>query len=307
LSEYIETFRSRVNEQKAREAFPEITATENLVWIGSPHVLSMLSHYVLALLIILLHLLFYWATEGSPIVGESRLSHLFSKTKYILDFLGVFGFAIVVFTVAKINHYLNFSTSSKWTTAWLILNGLVPLTMVLAGISGEILSAFSDNVIEVPEWLHLYYLLLGLISGGLLFIFTFIYRRSFKYAITDRRIHISKKFLYFDTSTHGMTFNKIENIKVEPPLIGRIFGFGNVHVVTASGLGLREDESGIGGGLASEVDPTSSDRRGLSRFIFGWIKAQRQRKTVDQNPADCLFGVRKPNKLYRLINELIDS
>ena len=135
MSEYIETFRSRVNEQKAREAFPEITATENLVWIGSPHVLSMLSHYVLALLIILLHLLFYWATEGSPIVGESRLSNLFSKTKYILDFLGVFGFAIVVFTVAKINHYLNFSTSSKWTTAWLILNGLVPLTMVLAGIS----------------------------------------------------------------------------------------------------------------------------------------------------------------------------
>ena len=87
MSEYIDAFRSKVNEQKAREAFPEITATENLVWIGSPHVLSMLSHYVLALLIILLHLLFYWATEGSPIVGESRLSHLFSKTKYILDFL----------------------------------------------------------------------------------------------------------------------------------------------------------------------------------------------------------------------------
>jgi len=28
---------------------------------------------------------------------------------------------------------------------------------------------------------------------------------------------------------------------------------------------------------------------------------------VDQNPEDCLFGIRKPLKIYRLINELIDD
>ena len=307
MSEYVETFRSKVNEQEVRAAFPEMTDAETPVWSGSPHALSMSGHYILALLVTLLHILFYWAAEGDAIGGESTFSFLVDKAKLVLDFFGVLGFALVILVVAKINHYLNFSTSSKWTTTWLIINGTIPLLMVVADLSGKILGSFMDDVVDTPQWLQIYYLLLGLISGGALLILTAIYQRSFRYAITDRRIHIRKQFLYFDTSTHGMAFGKIENLKVEPPFIGRIFGFGNVHIVTASGLGLREDESGIGGGLAAEADSISPDRGGLSRFVFGWITAQRQRTTVDQDPADCLFGVRKPQNLYRLINELIDN
>ncbi len=184
---------------------------------------------------------------------------------------------------------------------------MIPFLVVLADWTGKVLGTVMDDVIDTPQWLQIYYLLLGFFSGGLLIVLTALYQRSFRYAITDRRIHIRKQFLYFDTSTHGMAFDKIENLKVNPPIIGRIFGFGNVHIVTASGLGLREDESGIGGGLAADGDSLSSGSGGIMRFAFGWISAQRQRTTVDQDPADCLYGVSKPLNLYRLINELIDN
>ena len=307
MSEYVEAFRSKVNEQNVRAAFPEMTDAETPVWSGSPHALSMSGHYMLALLVTLLHIIFYWAAEGDAIGGESTFSFFVDKAKLVLDFFGVLGFAIVILLIAKINHYLNFSTSSKWTTTWLVVNGSIPLLMVLVNMSAEVMGIFTESFVNTPTWYQSYYLILGLVSGGAMFILTAVYRRSFRYAITDRRIHIRKQFLYFDTSTHGMVFDKIENLKVEPPFIGRLFGFGNVHIVTASGIGLREDEAGIGGGLAAEADSVSPERGGLSRFIFGWITAQRQRTTVDQDPADCLFGVRKPQNLYRLINELIDN
>jgi hypothetical protein len=42
-------------------------------------------------------------------------------------------------------------------------------------------------------------------------------------------------------------------------------------------------------------------------LMFGWVTKQRQRTSVGQDPADCLYGVRNPMKIYRLINELMDA
>jgi len=307
MSEYIERYRSTVNEKAVRASFPEMTDSETPIWNGSPHFLSMSGHYFLAIIVMLLHIIFYWAAEGDAIGGESTFSFFVDKAKLVLDFFGVLGFAIVILVVAKINHYLNFSTSSKWTTTWLIVNGSIPLLMVLVNMSAEVIGIFAESFVNTPTWYQSYYLILGIVSGGMLILLTYHYQKSFQYAITDKRIHLRKQFLYFDSSNHGMSFDKIENLKLAPPIIGRIFGFGHVHIVTASGIGLREDESGIGGGLATDSEFLPKEGKGAMGFIFGWITAQRQRTTVDQDPADCLFGVRKPLNIYRLINELIDN
>ena len=58
--------------------------------------------------------------------------------------------------------------------------------------------------------------------------------------------------------------------------------------------------------LAANTDSTSERGKRLNRAAFGWISAQRQRTTVDQNPEDCLYGIRNPMGIYRLINELVD-
>jgi len=307
MSEYVERFSSKIDDRSVRAAFPEMTDSETPIWAGSPSFFSMAGHYFLAILILVIHLMFFWAAEGPDVEGEGQANFAIGVFKWILDVSGVLGFVIVLFAVAKINHYLNFSTSSKWTTTWLLLNGAIPLLMVVADLSGKVLGSFMEDVPDSPQWFQAYYLILGILSSASMAALTVLYQRAFQYAITDRRIHIRKEFLYFDTSAHGISFENIENLKVDPSIIGKVFGFGNVHMVTASGIGLREDESGIGAGLAADADSISSEGGGvLTRAAFGWISAQRQRTTVDQDPQDCLYGVRNPMGIYRLINELID-
>ena len=308
MSKYVDRFRSKIDERSVRAAFPEMTDTETPIWAGSPSFFSMAGHYFLATLILVIHLMFFWAAEGPDVEGEGQANFAIGIFKWILDVSGVLGFVIVLFAVAKINHYLNFSTSSKWTTTWLLLNGTIPLLMVVADLSGKVLGTSMEDIPDTPQWLQIYYLALGILSSASMVVLTVMYQRAFRYAITDRRIHIRKEFLYFDTSAHGISFDNIENLKVDPSIIGKVLGFGNVHMVTASGIGLREDEAGIGAGLlASDADSTSSERGGgLTRAAFGWISAQRQRTTVDQDPEDCLYGVRNPMGIYRLINELVD-
>ena len=308
MSGFVQSFRAVIDEQRARTVFPEMTDSEKPVWVGSPCFFSMVGHYILAILVLGIHLLFFWAAEGGEVVGDGGLVSAIGSLKWALDVAGVLGFIVAMFLVAKINHYLNFSTSGRWTTSWLILNGAVPLLIVLADVSGKIISAYTDGAFVFPGWLQTYYLALGVFSSGSMVVLTVLYQRAFRYAITDCRIHIRKRFLYFDTSAHGISFRNIENLKVDPPIIGRLLGFGNLHVVTASGIGLREDETGVGAGLVTDVDSMLPDRRrGLVRSAFGWVSAQRQRTTVDQNPEDCIYGVRDPLLLYRLINELIDA
>jgi len=307
MSEYVERFRSKIDERSVRAAFPEMTDSETPIWAGSPSFFSMAGHYFLAILILVIHLMFFWAAEGPDVEGEGQANFAIGVFKWILDVSGVLGFVIVLFAVAKFNHYLNFSTSSKWTTTWLLLNGAIPLLMVVADLSGKVLGSFIEDVPDSPQWFQIYYLILGILSSASMAALTVLYQRAFQYAITDRRIHIRKEFLYFDSSAHGISFENIENLKADPSIIGKVLGFGNVHMVTASGIGLREDESGIGAGLAADADSISSEGgRGLTRAAFGWISAQRQRTTVDQDPQDCLYGVRNPMEIYRLINELID-
>lgn len=307
MSEYVERFRAEIDERSVRVAFPEMTDSETPIWAGSPSFFSMAGHYFLATLILVIHLMFFWAAEGPDVEGEGQANFAIGIFKWILDVSGVLGFVVVLFAVAKINHYLNFSTSSRWTTTWLLLNGAIPLLMVVADLSGKVLGSFMDEIPDSPQWFQIYYLILGIFSSASMAALTVMYQRAFRYAITDRRIHIRKEFLYFDTSAHGISFDNIENLKVDPSIIGKVFGFGNVHMVTASGIGLREDESGIGAGLVANADSISSEGgRSLTRAAFGWISAQRQRTTVDQDPEDCLYGIRSPMRIYRLINELVD-
>jgi len=306
MSEYVERFRAEIDERSVRVAFPEMTDSETPIWAGSPSFFSMAGHYFLATLILVIHLMFFWAAEGPDVEGEGQANFAIGIFKWILDVSGVLGFVVVLFAVAKINHYLNFSTSSRWTTTWLLLNGAIPLLMVVADLSGKVLGSFTEEIPDSPQWFQIYYLILGIFSSASMAALTVMYQRAFRYAITDKRIHIRKEFLYFDTSAHGISFDNIENLKADPSIIGKVFGFGNVHMVTASGIGLREDESGIGAGLAANTDSTSEGGKRLTRAAFGWISAQRQRTTVDQDPEDCLYGIRNPMGIYRLINELVD-
>ena len=309
MTEYIESFSTEVNDSAVRSAFPEITDSETPVWTSGPSMLSMADKYLLALLVLLIHLAFFVGEWKDAPEGEGQANFIYSLAIWLVDTTGVLGFVVTMLVLTKLNHFANFSTSGRWTTTWLLASTMVPFSWKLMDFmewsGGLIGTEFSS---PLPEWNYAWFLFLGIASFVMMVFFTLLYQRSFQYAITDKRIHIRKKFLYFDTSVHGISFHKVENLKADPTILGRIFGFGNVHIVTGSGVGLQVESLGVS--VGSGNTDIKEAPKGVSRLFsmfFGLLSKQRNRTVMATDPADCLYGIRKPMKVYRLINELIDK
>lgn len=260
--------------------------------------MSMVGRYILAILVLMIHLVFFWAAKFEDVDGEGNLNLVVGLAKVILDISGVFGFVIVMMVIAKINHYLNVSTSGGWTTSWLVLNGLIPFTIVLLDWSGKLLGGIFENIPDTPMWLDWYYPLLGVLSSSFAIAMTTHYRNAFQYAITDKRVHIRKKFLYLDTSAVGIPFDKVENLKVDPPIIGKILGFGTLHIITDGGV---PDDS------QRSIQDSQGENIGVFRMLTGWVFAQRSRGDFSEDPSSCLYSITEPMEVYRLINELMDE
>ena len=99
----------------------------------------------------------------------------------------------------------------------------------------------------------------------------------------------------------------MENLKADPTILGRILGFGNIHIVTGSGVGLQVESLGAKSGLSTEFTEDNTRRTRPLSMIFGMIAVQRKRTVMASDPADCFFGISNPMGVYRLINELMDE
>ena len=102
-------------------------------------------------------MVFFSAAKFEDVEGEGNLNLVVGLAKLILDVSGVFGFVIVMMLIAKINHFLNTSTSGGWTTSWLVINGLIPFTIVILDWGGKLVGNFTDGVPDTPMWLDWYY------------------------------------------------------------------------------------------------------------------------------------------------------
>jgi|TARA_B110000263_G_C15305896_1_gene510379 membrane protein YdbS with pleckstrin-like domain len=308
MSQLIEQFKSEIDLYAARNDFPEITESETPIWRGGPATASMTDKYILALTVLLVHVVFFLGEILDSPDGEGQANFLLSVVMWLIDTTGVMGFVICMLLLTKINHYANFSTSGGLTTSWLLVTCSIPLFWKLMDIF-EWIGIFvgSEFTNPLPMWNFSWFAPLGVFSFLVMVTFTLLYQRSFQYAITDKRIHIRQSFLYFETSAHGISYQKVENLKADPTILGRLLGYGNIHVVTGSGVGLQVESLGINTATTSEIREQSKGKRRLLSFLMGWITIQRNRVVEATDPADCLFGIRHPMDVYRLINELMDS
>ena len=308
MSQFVEQFKSNIDEDSARSDFPEITESETPIWRGGPATSSMADKYILSILVLIVHVAFFLGEMLDTPEGEGRANFVLSVVIWLIDTTGVMGFVICMLILTKINHYANFSTSGKWTTSWLLICCTIPLFWklmdVVEWIGGFFGSSFSS---PLPAWNYSWFAPLGVLSFLVMASLTVLYQRSFHYAITDKRIHIRQSFLYFETSAHGISYHKVENLKADPTILGRILGFGNIHVVTGSGVGLQVESLGASVGVAPEIIESSRGKMRIFSFLLGWITLQRDRIVEASDPADCLYGVRRPMDVYRLINELMDA
>ena len=237
MSQFVEQFKSNIDADSARSDFPEITDSETNLEGASNVVNGRQVHS------------FDYGSPGPYRVlprrtcetpeGEGQANFVLSVIIWLIDTTGVMGFVICMLVLTKINHYANFSTSGKWTTSWLLICCIIPLLWklmdVVEWIGGFFDSGFSS---PLPSWNYSWFAPLGLLSFVVMVSLTVLYQRSFHYAITDKRIHIRQRFLYFETSAM-ISYHKVENLKAYPTILGRVLGFGNIHVVTGSGVGLQ--------------------------------------------------------------------
>jgi uncharacterized membrane protein YdbT with pleckstrin-like domain len=133
----------------------------------------------------------------------------------------------------------------------------------------------------------------------LMMVFADLYRRAFRYYITDMRIAIVKRFL-----THDEIFLRYRNIvdlDVHQGVWARIIGFGNIIPITSSGIGTGTDAVTIRG----DAEKGELLEKGIKDEQI--VSTTRSVYTGRANPDECLFGVKNPFKVKTLVAELIDA
>ena len=310
MGEQMDAFRENLNVEAARDAVPEMSAYEEPYYRSGPIILSMFPRYLLIVFVLAVHVLFGIGYEAPE--GEGGLNFVLNLLQLLVS-TGIAGFFLVMIILTWINRFVNFSTSGGLYTVSLLIISITPGIFFLEEVLTN--SFFSPYIgLEdsgfLPEWSSVYYLIFGGVYAGVMFILTVMYQRAFTYVITDKQVYLKKDFLkVIDSNSHAISLSKIENLKVERSLIGRILGYGSLHVITASGLGLKEESMSIGAGAVSDVAEAATKETSnivirLFRFFIFMMKLQRTRKTVDLDPEDCFYGIRRPMDVYALVNEL---
>ena len=297
MDDLISSFRASIDEQDVKKKFPLISEDETPIWMGTPSFLSFTPRYLLAFFVFLIHFSFYLVAITDAAQGEDGyLSFIIRFLDILFDAVDVFAFVFVMLIFARLNFYLNVSTSTPQTTIYLLLIGLIPSIWFVINIIDWFLYLVGQETLSIPEWLDTWFLVLGIVNGLILFISSLISQQSFSYLMTDQKLHFRKRNFIFYKSYNTIDFNELENIKTNQTILGKIFRFGDILPIIVH---------------APEIDSQTSTERSLPQKFFQIIKLlmfhKRQRKTILSPPSKCFFGIKSHMNLYELANELIDA
>jgi hypothetical protein len=134
-----------------------------------------------------------------------------------------------------------------------------------------------------------YYFAAGFSIVGIAFIE--VYRGAHTFYVTDRRLVTEVRFTYH--KRNELSYEKINNIILEQDFIGRVFGFGTIIPVTASGLGMGSDFSAVTVGAAGNA--------GQGPALSGHVTGGKSVQTPRSKSMYALFGVGDPQNIYRII------
>ena len=298
-----------LNAEVIRKRIPTLTDSEKILWMGHPTARSMYGRYILGGMILGLYLFFWWAIISERPQGEGQLAFLMKTLHLGADLSGVFGLMLATLILAKIVHFSNGPTSGRWTITWVVFAAVVPALWVSFEIGINVAGLFGDGESLMPNWSNCYYFLLGPVFAGLLIVFTMIYQRAFTYAITDRRIHLIKRFMYFDANSQSIGYDRIENLIVETSITSRLLRFGTIQIVTASGLNIASDSTSVTAGVSGDT-PNDDSPGGISRLFSGiglFLSYKRTRPKAVNEPESCIYGIHAPEKIHLLINQTSDA
>ena len=305
IQDIVDEAKSEFDEGKIRGKFSKISDEEEVIWMGAPSAFSMSEKYFLVGLIFLIHLSFFWVAEEVKFQGEG-LNIILRMLLLVFDKIDMLSFVLFMLIFTRINHFLNFSTSGRWTTTCLIVIGLIPSIWVFSHWIEVILELFGyDFSNPFPLWLDHWFLVLGAVTSGLMLFVTILYQTSFQYVVTDKMIHVRRQILSMGVYSRVIPYNMILNVKTQQSFIAKLIGFGNVII-------LAEDEDNV---EAHHSDEDSSElinyeEVSTTKKVFKLLKVlllvQRGRADLVLSPANSLYGVKNPMLVYKIVNEMMD-
>ena len=120
-----------------------------------------------------------------------------------------------------------------------------------------------------------------------------IFRRSHHYLVTSARIRTSAGI--FTRRTRTMPLSKINDLSIDQRFLGKLFRYGTVVPLTASGIGMGSDFAAVSGGGAMKL--MGSPTLGLSLTGGHSIQIPKSRTH------EALFGIHRP---YALNEEIMN-
>lgn len=277
---------------------------EKLLKIITPHILSFHELYMVWLWIIILSIVFMaYGNELSQLIGNpvnSFVGYLDWMTSPqenpLIKKLDIFpkmeGLNNII---SPFNQYLGqYLEIGLWLT--LVILTALPLAalridftwgplMIFFGITC-VLTAYALDF--EPRTTYFISILLSIVALYLVN----LYRKAHKFYITDRRIITQARFL--NKKYNELSYDKINNVIMEQGLIGRLFNFGTIMPITASGLGMGSDAMAITLGIAGQRGNT---------LLGAGITGERAIQIPRTKSMYALFGVPKPTETKDLISK----
>ncbi|HHQ44682.1 MAG TPA: hypothetical protein ENN13_00915 [Candidatus Altiarchaeales archaeon] len=120
-----------------------------------------------------------------------------------------------------------------------------------------------------------------------------LYRRAHNFYITDSRIVTQVEFI--SHKRNELEYDKINNLVIDQDLIARLFNFGVVIPITASGLGMGQDHALIALGAGGQSP--------LGGNVGVGVMGGRSINTPRARSMYSLFGIPEPEEIQHLISE----
>ena len=200
--------------------------------------------------------------SGERVVWESRPARTIVLLRPLIMIVLALAFAAIILT---------YDGSLALLVAALALAALlVPFDRRL-GIPAAIAGVVVALLVSIDRSLDVL-VVIPVVLGALPLITTYLYWRNTVFALTDRRIISQYGFLSRHFNDTGI--DKVQNISLNQPLLERLFGFGDISIATAGGMGrVIRRQPGLrlaaGGGVIWENVPKPFEiERLLSEHVY---------------------------------------
>ncbi len=261
----------------------DLLHNEEVDMVLRPHPLSFTKHYIffvylviLALLLRRLHLLLIENTSLFSVLNELLGVPLSQLGINIVDLIFLLSFWAVLIL-------------SGWLGSRLLHTGLLMLYTIMVAFSGTFLEFYClISRFEMPFVQVSYIKILLLAATAVMaMILIELHRRRCLYIITNRRVILRGGLTFKEEE---ITYDEIARIRVEQGILGRVFNFGTVSLLSASALKL-------GGALYSEIREELSGFEGnLKHSAF----EEDLKKFRDKEPLR-LYGIPNPRRVRIII------